>query len=42
MEWAHFSWNGKPFITNGLRFRNPPFWLVICVAVAFNKVPLFS
>ena len=35
--------NNKPAVINGLRkFKIPPSWLVIFLAVPFNKIPLFS
>ena len=38
-----FFVNGKPAVINDLRkFRNPPSWLVIFLAVPFNEVSLFS
>ena len=35
--------NGKPAIINDvIKLRNPPFWVVILLAVPFNKIPLCS
>ena len=38
-----FSINGKQTAINGVRkFRNPPFWVLIFLVNAFNKIILLS